>query len=213
MTEGPSPARFISLEGGEGSGKSLQAKALAAALEKLGRKVVLTREPGGTPGAEAIRALLVTGEKDRWTPLSEALLFSAARADHLARKIRPALEAGQWVICDRFADSTRAYQGAAHGLTADVIGALEALTLAGTKPDLTLLIDVPVAIGLARAAARGGHEARYEAFDTAFHERLRQAYLAIAKAEPERCVVIDGTKAPDAVTADIMRVVEARFAL
>lgn len=213
MTAARPAARFITLEGGEGSGKSLQAQALAKALDARGVKVVLTREPGGTPGAEAIRTLLVTGDKDRWTPLSEALLFSAARADHLARKIRPALEAGHWVVCDRFADSTRAYQGAAHGLTADVIAKLEALTLAGTKPDLTLIIDVPVEIGLARAAARGGHEARYEAFDTAFHERLRRAFLEIAGAEPERCQVIDGTKAPGAVTAQIMRVVEAHFAL
>jgi len=213
MTEGSSRARFISFEGGEGSGKSVQAKALATALESRGRTVVLTREPGGTPGAEAIRALLVTGAQDRWTPLSEALLFNAARADHLARKIRPAIQAGQWVICDRFSDSTRAYQGAAQGLADEELDLLERMTVGESRPDLTFILDVPVEVGLARAASRGGAEARYEGFDPAFHERLRQAYLAIAAAEPARCVVIDGTKSPTEVAAAIMRIVEGRFAL
>lgn len=208
----PRPARFISFEGGEGSGKSLQCRALAAALQERGIDSITTREPGGTPGAEAIRALLVTGAQARWTPLSEALLFNAARADHIARKIRPALDAGQWVICDRFADSTRAYQGAAQGLDDETLSALEALTLGTWRPDLTVILDVPVDVGLKRAQGRGGDENRFEGFDTAFHERLRLAYLAIAKAESARCVVVDGTRPPAAITAELVQIVEARFA-
>lgn len=206
------PARFISFEGGEGSGKSVQCRALAQTLAERGIEVVSTREPGGTPGAEAIRTLLVTGAQARWTPLSEALLFNAARADHLERKIRPAIHAGKWVVCDRFADSTRAYQGAAQGLAQDMLVALDEITLGEWRPDLTFILDVPVEIGLARAQGRGGNENRYEGFDTAFHERLRAAYLAIGKADPARCIVVDGTRAPDEITADIVRIVETRFA-
>lgn len=181
---------FISFEGGEGSGKSTQARNLGAALASEGHAVVVTREPGGAAGAEAIRTLLVDGPPERWTPLAETLLFLAARAEHLDRTIRPALDQGVTVICDRFADSTLAYQGYARGLPCTFIAALNAEVVGATWPDVTIILDLPAETGLARAAARGGAQ-RFEHFDLAFHERLRQGYLTIAAAHPGRCVVID----------------------
>lgn len=204
--------RFITFEGGEGTGKSTQAKLLAAALEAKGHKVVLTREPGGSPGAEEIRKLLVEGEPDRWTPMAETLLFLAARADHVARLIRPELERGNWVVCDRFSDSTLAYQGKARGLGVDDLNELQGIALEGFMPHLTFILDMPVEVGLKRADERGHrHEGRFERFTKDFHERLRSAFRDIAEREPERCVLIDGTQSPDAVAADIWRVVEERL--
>jgi len=190
--------RFITFEGGEGTGKSTQVRRLADRLGGVGIQAVATREPGGSPGAEAIRSLLVNGEADRWSATTETLLLNAARCDHIERTIRPALARGAWVICDRFADSTRAYQGAAGGAPDSLISLLEAAVLGDLKPDLTVIFDLPPDVGLARAAGRGGAEARFEAKGLAFHARLRERFQAIALAEPDRCVVIDG--APDVET-------------
>ena len=208
MTRG----RFITLEGGEGAGKSTQARRLAEALRADGHEVVLTREPGGSPGAETLREVLVNGEADRWTPTAEALLMYAARSDHLDRLIRPALARGAWVISDRFADSSRAYQGVAGGLDPDFIEALDRGVVGDDQPDLTLIFDLPVEAGLARAAGRGAAEARFEGKGAAFHERLREGFAAIAKAHPERCVMIDADAAPDAVFERLWAVVKERLA-
>ncbi|HEX9809147.1 MAG TPA: dTMP kinase [Alphaproteobacteria bacterium] len=199
--------RFITLEGGEGAGKSTHARLLADHLKARGLSVLLTREPGGAPGAEEIRRLLVSGEPGRWTPMTEALLHSAARAEHVARLIAPALAEGRWVVCDRFADSTMAYQGYGHGLGCETVAALNALVTRSCCPDLTLILDLPVADGLARARAREGDnsagEDRYERMNHDFHERLREGYLEIARAEPGRCVVIDARDTVEAVQAAI----------
>jgi dTMP kinase len=184
-------ARFITLEGGEGAGKSTQARRLATALRGAGLDIVETREPGGSPGAEEIRRLLTAGEPARWSPMAETLLHFAARADHVRRTIRPALAAGRWVCCDRFADSTMAYQGYGHGIDRDFIARLAVAVLGDLRPDLTLIFDLPVEQGLARAAARSGHEDRYEKMDRSFHEALRRGFLDIAGQDPQRCVVID----------------------
>ena len=210
--------RFITFEGGEGSGKSTQARLLAGRLAALGIDAVLTREPGGSPFAERVRALLLDPAAPSHPPLSEALLFYAARADHLDKTIRPALAAGRWVICDRFSDSTRVYQGVAGGLGADALDALERLVVAPTRPQLTFILDLAPADGLARARARGvapgvvrAEADPFERRDQQFHERLRAGYLAIAKAEPHRCVVVDGAKAPDAIAVDIWAHLEQRL--
>jgi dTMP kinase len=203
--------RFITLEGGEGAGKSTQARRLAARLEAAGRAVVLTREPGGSPGAETIRKLLVTGGADRWSPMTEALLMSAARRDHVERTIAPALGRGDWVVSDRFADSTRAYQGAGGGVPASFIQALERYVVGESQPNLTLILDLPVPVGLARAAARAHHETRFEGKGEAFHERLRQGFLAIARVEADRCAVIDAAQPPEAVEAAIWGEVARRL--
>ena len=190
MTQG----RFITFEGGEGAGKSTQLRRLAERLKGRG-EVVTTREPGGSPGAEAIRALLVNGPVERWSPITETLLMYAARRDHIERVIAPALARGAWVLCDRFYDSTRAYQGAAGGAPQPLIQALEAEVVGAVVPDLTLILDLPVEAGLARATSRGEGEGRFEAKGLDFHRRLRSAFLDIAAREPERCRVIhaDGT--------------------
>ena len=201
--------RFITLEGGEGTGKSTQARLLANYLSSLGVDVLLTREPGGTPFADDVRALLLTGT-NRGGALAEALLFNAARADHLERVVRPALAAGRWVVSDRFADSTRAYQGAADGISKSAIDQLETIVVGSTRPDLTLVLDIDVSLGLARAAARAGADA-FEARDRSFHERLRQGFLSIARAEPQRCVVIDASGLAEDVTARIEAAVQARL--
>jgi dTMP kinase len=201
--------RFITFEGGEGAGKSTQARRLADRLREQGLEVVLTREPGGSPGAEALRALLVEGDADRWSPLSETLLMYAARADHLQRTIRPALARGAWVICDRFLDSTRAYQGA--GAPAGLITALEGSVIGEYWPDLTLMFDLPVETGLARAGARAGGEARFESKGLAFHQALRAAFLDIACGEPDRCAVIDAAVGVEAVTEAVWAAVVARL--
>jgi len=205
--------RFITFEGGEGAGKSTQVKRLVARLEADGRDVVATREPGGSPGAEDIRALVLRGQADRWSPVTETLLMYAARRDHVERVIRPALARGAWVVCDRFADSTRAYQGAAGGVDPALIAALETHILETTRPDLTLIFDMPVSVGLERAHARAGAEMRFESKGQAFHERLREGFLAIARDEPARCAVIDAAGSPDEVAARVWAAVQERLPL
>jgi dTMP kinase len=202
---------FITLEGGEGTGKSTQATRLAQTLRARGRETVATREPGGSVGAEAIRALLVTGEADRWSPPAETLLMNAARLDHIERVISPALERGAVVVCDRFADSTRAYQGAGGGAREALIGALESEVRGQCWPDLTLIFDLDPAAGLARAAGRLGSETRFEAKGLVFHQRLRAAFLDIAAGEPARCVLIDAGLDVDAVERAVWRAVEPRL--
>jgi dTMP kinase len=202
--------RFITFEGGEGAGKSTQLRRLVKRLAGRG-EVVTTREPGGSPGAEAIRALLVTGAIERWSPISETLLMYAARRDHIERVIAPALTRGAWVLCDRFYDSTRAYQGAAGGAPASLVRALEADVVGELVPDLTLILDLPVAAGLARAAARGDSEGRFEAKGAAFHKRLRQAFLDIAAAEPDRCKVIAADADIETVAISIGAALDARW--
>lgn len=207
---------FITFEGGEGAGKSTQVARLAATLRaRSGRAVCVTREPGGSPRAEEIRAALLGGVAKPYGPFAEALLFSAARIDHLDRLIRPALRRGEIVLCDRFIDSTRAYQGAAGGLDPAVIAALERVVVGPTRPDLTLILDLPPEDGLARAAGRGagtGQGAdRFEAESLAFHTRLREAFLAIARAEPQRCAVIDTARDPDSVESAIRATVASRL--
>ncbi|MFN4355493.1 dTMP kinase [Parvibaculum sp.] len=204
--------RFITLEGGEGAGKSTQIKRLAAKLEAQGIAVVVTREPGGAPGAEAIRELLVQGEPGRWTPRTEALLHFAAREEHLARTIRPVLGRGDWVISDRFVDSTMAYQGVAQGLGAEFIGKLQALVVGKDMPVLTLVLDIAPEAGLARASGRATPgEDRYERMNLEFHQTLRQAFLNIAKKDPKRCSVIDASQDEDTVAAAIWAIVQARL--
>ena len=208
MTRG----RFITFEGGEGAGKTTQIRRLAERLSDLAPETVITREPGGSPGAELLRDLLVRGSVDRWSPTSETLILYAAREDHLQRLIRPALARGAWVLSDRFADSTRAYQGAAGGADTTLIAALERAVVGADQPDLTLILDVPVELGLSRAHGRGGAETRFEDKGVAFHNRLRDAFLVIAQNEPARCVVIDATQPPDVVAEAIWTVVSARLA-
>ena len=203
---------FITLEGGEGSGKSTQSRLLCSALAERGVAVVQTREPGGSPEAEAIRTLLVEGATDRWDPMSEALLLFAARRDHLRRTIEPALAAGSWVVCDRFGDSTVAYQGYAHGLGPETVAALGEIAIGRVRPDLTFILDLPVDIGLARAKTReAGREDRFERMGHSFHERLRDGFREIARQEPERCKVIDATRSIEAIHAAIVGAVEARW--
>jgi len=205
--------RFITLEGGEGSGKSTQVKRLAAALEKCGIAALMTREPGGSPGAEEIRALLVQGAPGRWDPLSETLLLYAARADHVRRVIGPALVKDTWVISDRFTDSTYAYQGAGRGVPRETIRRIDSVVLDDFKPDFTLVLDLDVETGLKRADGRGGAETRFENFDREFHERLRQAFIEIAKRHPDRCALIDASGTEDEVAAAIWAAVARRFGL
>ena len=207
-----SRGRFITFEGGEGAGKSTQLKRLVARLRAEGLEVVATREPGGSPGAEAIRELVLNGAADRWSPVTETLLMYAARRDHLERVIRPALERGAWVVCDRFADSTRAYQGAAGGADPALIAALERLVLEDVRPDLTLIFDFAPEEGLKRAAGRGG-EMRFESKGMEFHERLREAFLAIAGEEPDRCIVIDAAGPVEAVEAAVWTAAQSRLAV
>ncbi|WP_296598652.1 dTMP kinase [Phenylobacterium sp.] len=208
MTRG----RFITFEGGEGAGKSTQVQRLAARLRAHGHEVVTTREPGGSTGAESIRDIVLKGDADRWSPMTETLLMYAARRDHIERVIRPALERGAWVICDRFADSTRAYQGAAGGVDPAFIAALETHILEATRPDLTLVFDLPPEVGLQRAHARAGAEMRFESKGMAFHERLRAGFKAIAAAEPGRCAVVDATASMDGVEEAIWSAIQARLA-
>ncbi len=203
--------RFITLEGGEGAGKSTQAALLADDLRGTGLDVVVTREPGGAPGAEDIRALLVNGEVGRWRPLTEALLHYAARREHLDATILPALAAGRWVVCDRFADSTLAYQGYGHGLDRETVARLHRLVVGDLGPDLTIILDLPVDEGLARAAGRGAGGDRYERMDRQFHERLRQGFLDIARRNLDRCAVVDATAPLDQVQHEIRRIVQARL--
>ena len=202
--------RFITLEGGEGTGKSTLARGLGAALRERGHDTVLTREPGGAPGADAIRALLVQGDASRWSAMEEALLFAAARLNHLSHTIKPALARGAWVVCDRYYDSTRAYQVAAGGLAAEALDMLNAL-IAAPVPDLTLILDVDPGFGLARSRGAHAGEDRFENKDAHFHARVRAEFMAIAVREPARCAVIDASAAADAVLAQALAVVAARL--
>ncbi len=208
-----SRGRFITLEGGEGVGKSTQRDLLARALRRAGVEVVTTREPGGSPGAEEIRALLVSGDSERWDAMTEALLHFAARRDHLAQTIRPALEAGRWVVSDRFADSTMAYQGCAQGLGREVVESLYRLVVGDLVPDLTLILDLPAEEGLRRTADRGAEATRYERMDAEFHGRLREAFLDIARREPKRCAVIAAGESVEAIHRAIVAAVNERLGM
>jgi len=209
----PARGRFITLEGGEGVGKSVQARRLEARLTALGLAVVRTREPGGSPGAEALREAILSGVAAEFSPAGQAFLFAGARVDHLDKTIVPALERGAWVVSDRFADSTRAYQGAAGNLPPEFIASLERLTVGPNQPDLTLILDLDPEIGLRRAAERRRTKAadRFESEGLSFHRTLHRAFLDIAAAEPARCVVIDTTVGEDEVAAAIWSVVQARL--
>lgn len=200
--------KFITLEGGEGGGKSTQARHLAEALAANGLPVLLTREPGGAPGAEHLRGLLLGGEID-WSAPAETLLHFAARAEHVERTILPALEAGMWVVCDRFADSTMVYQGWGQGADKGAIATLTNLLRA--RPDLTLVLDVPVEVSLARLAARGAAADRYEKLGAPFFAAIREGFLAVAAAEPARCVVLDGTPDETQVAGAILGAVRERL--
>ncbi|MDJ0626889.1 MAG: dTMP kinase [Rhodobacter sp.] len=203
MSDPRTKALFVTLEGIDGSGKSTQARRLAETLRAAGRDVVLTREPGGSPGADEIRRLVLEGDPDRWSAETEILLFTAARRDHLERLIEPALAAGQIVVCDRFADSTRLYQGLSRGNLRAKVDALHELMI-GREPDLTLLIDMDPATGLERARGRQGHEERFEDFGLALQERMRGGFLDLAREFGARFRVIDGNRDPDAVAADVL---------
>jgi dTMP kinase len=213
MARAPARGRFITLEGGEGAGKSVQARRLAARLGEAGLTVVLTREPGGSPGAEALREVILSGGAARYGAVGEAILFSAARIDHIDATIAPALKRGEWVVSDRFLDSTRAYQGAAGRLDPALVASLERVAVGACRPDLTLVLDLPAAEGLARAKARRGEAAadRFEGEGLAFHETLRRAFLAIVEAEPARCVLIDARPGEGEVAAAIWAAVRARL--
>ncbi|MBL8903867.1 MAG: dTMP kinase [Rhizobiales bacterium] len=203
------PGTFVTFEGGEGTGKSTQLKLLADVIMARGLPLVQTREPGGTPEAEALRTLLVNGDPGRWTAEAEALLNYAARASHLQKIIRPALASGKFVLCDRFSDSTRAYQGYAGGCDLKLLDALEASIVGRTRPALTLILDIDPAMGLARAKSRAdGSEDRYERKGLKFHQRLRAGFLQIAAAEPKRCKVIDASGSIGEVTARVLAAVE-----
>jgi dTMP kinase len=205
--------KFITFEGGEGTGKSTQAVLLAHKLKSLGLNVLPTREPGGSPGAEVIRHVLLSGAAKPLGPEAEAMLFAAARDDHVHCTIEPALAAGTWVVCDRFIDSTRVYQGELGQVDRRLIKGLERVAVGDAFPDLTLVLDVPVDVALERMALRRGDEApdRFEAEDTAFHERLRQAFLTLAGEEPDRCVVIDASVPRMDVAKEIWDAVQARL--
>ena len=205
--------RFITFEGGEGTGKSTHAARLAERLKEFGVGVHVTREPGGSPGAEIIRYVILSGVAKPLGAEAEAVLFAAARDDHLNTVIRPALERGTWVICDRFADSTRVYQGVAGDVDSRSIRALERIVVGSTKPDLTFILDVPAAVGLQRAAKRRGASGadRFEDEALAFHEKLRDGFLMLAANEPERCVLIDATAPKEEVADQVWRIVSQRF--
>ena len=206
-----SRGRFITIEGGEGAGKSTQTRLLLAALERAGIPARGTREPGGSPNAEAIRRLLLEGDGERWDAVGEALLLMAARRDHVTRLIEPSLAQGIWVVSDRFADSTLAYQGYGKGLALADLAALHRFVLGEFAPDLTLILDLPVEIGLARAAARGAAVDRFEALDPAFHERLRQGFRQIAAEDRVRCALLDASADPQTVHRAVLDAVEQRL--
>lgn len=210
MTAG-TPGRFITLEGGEGAGKSTQIARLRQWLEGRGETVVATREPGGSPGAEMVRKLLVEGPAERWDGATEALLHFAARREHLRSTVWPALKRAAWVVSDRFADSTRAYQGYGHGLDLAMLDRLYEIAVGDFRPDLTLVLDLPIEAGLARAAARRGAETRYESLPADFHRRVRTGFLEIARQDPGRCAVIDASQDVEMVAAAIARTVGERL--
>lgn len=209
----PGRGRFITFEGGEGSGKSTQIRTLAEHLNAERLRTLVTREPGGSPGAEIIRHLVLSGMGKLLGADAETLLFAAARDDHVRSVILPALSQGTWVLCDRFSDSTRVYQGRVGHVAPEVLNAMERVTIGDLKPDLTIILDVPVEIGMQRAAARRGTGApdRFEAEDIEFHQQLREAYRQIAATEPERCVLIDATADAATVASNIWAAVRARL--
>ena len=209
----PGRGRFISFEGGEGSGKSTQIRILAERLDAAKLRAIVTREPGGSPGAEIIRHLLLSGMGKLLGPEAETLLFAAARDDHVRTVIKPALSQGVWVLCDRFSDSTRAYQGRLGKVSPEFMNAMERVTIGNLKPDLTLILDVPVEVGMQRAAARRGSGApdRFEAEDVKFHQQLREAYRQIAANEPKRCVLVDANADANTVAASVWAALRDRF--
>jgi dTMP kinase len=207
--------KFITFEGGEGAGKSTQIRRLATRLEDAGLRVVTTREPGGTQTAEAIRQFILSGRAESMGAEGEAMLFAAARADHVARIIRPALAAGDWVLSDRFSDSTRVYQGAEGGVSPETLDALERVAVGATRPDLTIILDIPAEIGLrrvrARQAATGDGPDRFDSDQVGLHERRRQAYLALAAREPDRYAVVDAVRWESDVADEVWKAVSARL--
>ena len=209
----PGRGRFISFEGGEGSGKSTHIRILAERLDAAKVRAIVTREPGGSPGAEIIRHLLLSGMGKLLGPDAETLLFAAARDDHVRTVIKPALSQGVWVLCDRFSDSTRAYQGRLGKVAPEIMNAMERVTIGDLKPDLTLILDAPVEVGMRRAAARrgGGVPDRFEAEDVKFHQQLREAYREIAADEPKRCVLIDANADANTVAASVWAALRDRF--
>ncbi|HIJ42676.1 MAG: dTMP kinase [Rhodospirillales bacterium] len=209
--EPAAPGKFITFEGIDGAGKSTQAAMLGRSLKDAGIDVLLTREPGGAPGAEKIRDLLVKGEVDKWAPMTEVLLHYAARHEHLEHTVLPALAAGRWVLSDRFADSTMAYQGFGHQLGRRTVAGLHRLIVGDFAPDLTVILDVSVEEGLRRAAARSGAEDRYERMPRTFHQRLRQGYLDIAERERNRCAVVDAGGGAESVREAVRRLVGERM--
>lgn len=204
---------FISVEGGEGSGKSTQLKLLASAFEKAGKPFVSTREPGGSPGAERVRSLLVSGDADAWDVEAELLLFYAARLDHVTRLIKPALAEGKTVICDRFVDSTLVYQGIGKGLSQAYIKNLHHLTLGNFMPDLTIILDIDPNEGLKRAGARKNNETRFEGMELDFHHRIRAGFLGIARNEPQRCVVLNAAQEQDTLHEQILNIIRERLGI
>lgn len=222
MPPKPSKGKFITLEGGEGTGKSTQARGLRERLEKAGLHVLETREPGGTPGAEIVRHLLKSGSVEPLGPFAEAVMIAAARDDHVTHLIRPALEKGDWVVCDRFSDSTRAYQGAGGGVDDKLLASLERISVGETRPDLTIILDAPADLALARAKEResagqtNGKDKnaapdRFEKESLAFHEKLRRAFLDIAARHPDRCVVVDAAQPAEKVSTAVWEAVASRL--
>jgi len=213
LKRGAGRGRFVTFEGGEGVGKSTQVKMLASRLENEGVRVVLTREPGGSPGAEIMRHLVLSGMGKLLGAEAETLLFAAARDDHVRSVILPALNQGSWVLCDRFFDSTRAYQGSQGKVAPDVLNAMQRVTIGDLRPDLTIILDVPVEVGMQRAAARRGSGAadRFESEDVKFHKGLREAFRSIAADDPKRCVLIDATAAPESVSHIVWDAVRERL--
>lgn len=215
MTNPTTNAPFITLEGGEGTGKSTQIKLLSAWLSDNGVEHVCTREPGGAPGAEEIRTMVLTGDVDRWTPMTEVLLYTASRSDHVERVIVPSIESGKWVLCDRFADSSVAYQGAGRGVGVQRVKDLQRLVLGDLKPDLTLILDIPIEVGLKRAMSREGDKAvkedRIERMGKSLHEQSRDVFMEIAAEEPERCVVVNANKSIDELQQDLRTIITNRF--
>jgi dTMP kinase len=209
----PIRGRFITFEGGEGSGKSTQIRMLADRLDAAKLRAIVTREPGGSPGAEIIRHLVLSGIGKLLGPEAETLLFAAARDDHVQTVIRPALDQGIWVLCDRFSDSTRAYQGKLGQVDPKILNALERVTIGDLKPDLTVILDIPVEVGMQRAAARRGVGApdRFEAEDIGFHQKLRDAYRQIAADEPQRCALIDANADANTVAAKVWTALRQRL--
>src|SRR3954469_12523812 len=203
----PGRGRFITFEGGEGSGKSTQIKTLSERLSAAKLRAIVTREPGGSPGAEIVRHLVLSGVGKLLGAEAETLLFAAARDDHVRTVIQPALNQGTWVLCDRFADSTRAYQGSLGRVTPSVLNAMQRVTIGDLKPDITIILDIPVEVGMQRAAARRGKGMpdRFEAEDLQFHRNLREAYKRIAAEDPQRCVLIDANADADAVAAEVWK--------